>query len=102
MENEFKRPLNVKCKVLCNAVYSAIFTSNGPREESFQETFTNYYDVPDLTFLFNPFRWSYGILLWEIMTYGDQPYPQVFSEHLLEFLQEGNRMEKPQRCSLNM
>ncbi|XP_037030854.1 fibroblast growth factor receptor homolog 1 isoform X5 [Bradysia coprophila] len=46
--------------------------------------------------------WSYGVLLWEIMTYGDQPYAKVYSEHVLDFLRVGNRMEKPQRCSLNI
>lgn len=47
--------------------------------------------------------WSYGVLLWEIMTFGEQPYPHVFSsEHLFDYLREGNRMEKPLRCPINM
>lgn len=49
------------------------------------------------------YSWSYGVLLWEIMTFGEQPYPQIFSsEHLFDYLQSGQRMEKPQRCPINM
>lgn len=49
------------------------------------------------------YRWSYGILLWEIMTFGEQPYPNIFSsEYLFDYLKEGNRMEKPQRCPINV
>ena len=47
--------------------------------------------------------WSYGILLWEIMTYGEQPYPNIMSaEELYNYLIGGQRMEKPPYCSLDI
>lgn len=47
--------------------------------------------------------WSYGILLWEIMTFGAQPYPTIMSaEELYNYLMSGQRMEKPSKCSLNI
>ena len=30
--------------------------------------------------------WSYGILAWEIMTYGGTPYPSIAAEKLFDYL----------------
>ncbi|PFX32452.1 fibroblast growth factor receptor 2-like [Stylophora pistillata] len=43
--------------------------------------------------------WSFGILLWEIATYGKLPYPDIFAvEDLIEWLSCGNRMLCPLNC----
>ncbi|XP_028416730.1 angiopoietin-1 receptor-like [Dendronephthya gigantea] len=43
--------------------------------------------------------WSYGILLWEICTLAEEPYPDVSPYDILEYLHDGERMAKPEHCS---
>ncbi|RMX56173.1 hypothetical protein pdam_00022636 [Pocillopora damicornis] len=44
--------------------------------------------------------WSFGILLWEIFTYGEVPYPDIRAiETLITWLSSGNRMPCPLNCS---
>lgn len=43
--------------------------------------------------------WAYGIVLWEIVTLGGFPYPTVCDKDLLQYLLDGNRLEKPISCS---
>ncbi|XP_014300459.1 tyrosine-protein kinase receptor torso [Microplitis demolitor] len=43
--------------------------------------------------------WSFGILLWEIVTLGCNPYPEIPTNMLLHFLKSGYRMPKPSNCS---
>ena len=42
--------------------------------------------------------WSFGILLYEIVTYGRLPYPGMIPSQLLEAIQQGYRMLCPQGC----
>ena len=47
--------------------------------------------------------WSFGVLLWELMTLGDSPYPELENiENLFQLLREGFRMEQPENCPLEM
>ncbi|KAL1449757.1 hypothetical protein WDU94_002235 [Cyamophila willieti] len=44
--------------------------------------------------------WSYGILLWEVMTFGEAPYPSIQDwNSMINFLRSGHRLKKPSRCS---
>lgn len=43
--------------------------------------------------------WSYGVLLWEIYSYGCTPYPSLSPDELLEKLKTGYRMERPHDCT---
>ncbi|XP_035698600.1 uncharacterized protein LOC118431466 [Branchiostoma floridae] len=42
--------------------------------------------------------WSFGILLWEIMTMGKKPYGQTTGKELMKLLPTGYRLEKPAVC----
>nr|CAD7405556.1 unnamed protein product [Timema poppensis] len=46
--------------------------------------------------------WSFGILLWEIVTLGGNPYPGTPTNRLLHLLKTGHRMECPNNCSTEL
>ncbi|XP_065661253.1 ephrin type-A receptor 3 isoform X4 [Hydra vulgaris] len=60
-------------------------------EAIFDQKFTSFSDV-----------WSFGILLFEIVTLGGAPYPGIINRQLLSLLKSGYRMEKPDNCGDQM
>ncbi|KAL8618189.1 hypothetical protein ACOMHN_059196 [Nucella lapillus] len=41
--------------------------------------------------------WAFGVVLWELLTRGITPYPDVENGNLLPYLKEGQRMKKPKQ-----
>lgn len=44
------------------------------------------------------FQWSFGVLLWELMTRGAVPYPDVENWQIPSHVQSGKRLEQPTYC----
>jgi len=52
-----------------------------------QSQFTNKSDV-----------WSFGVLLWEIFSFGRVPYPRVPIQDVIKHIEKGYRMDPPESC----
>ena len=42
--------------------------------------------------------WSYGIVMWEIYSYGRAPYPRMSQKEVVDQVATGYRMDKPDSC----
>jgi hypothetical protein len=45
------------------------------------------------------FSWSFGVLLYELLTLGQEPYEQIENDAIIEYLNSGKRLEKPDLAS---
>ncbi|XP_042296895.1 high affinity nerve growth factor receptor isoform X2 [Sceloporus undulatus] len=42
--------------------------------------------------------WSFGVVLWEIFTYGKQPWYQLSNTEAIECITQGRQLERPRTC----
>ncbi|XP_022100262.1 tyrosine-protein kinase SYK-like [Acanthaster planci] len=42
--------------------------------------------------------WSYGVTLWEALSYGKKPYANMKGQELMAFIESGSRLAQPERC----
>ncbi|XP_077549390.1 tyrosine-protein kinase SYK-like [Haemaphysalis longicornis] len=42
--------------------------------------------------------WSFGVTLWEAMSYGERPYQGLAGQSILAMLESGKRLERPDDC----
>ncbi|XP_070549506.1 fibroblast growth factor receptor-like [Ptychodera flava] len=43
--------------------------------------------------------WSFGVVVWEIVTLGNTPYPGMSAKEVIEYLKQGSRMVRPNYCN---
>uniref|UniRef100_T1KPM7 Receptor protein-tyrosine kinase n=2 Tax=Tetranychus urticae TaxID=32264 RepID=T1KPM7_TETUR len=58
-----------------------------PPESIFYEKFTSASDV-----------WSFGVVLWEIFSYGCQPYTGFSNEQVIDLIRDGHHLSCPEDC----
>ena len=92
---------NLTCKVEC--VSMARILSKGIYEAHNGAKFPIKWTAPEAA-LYSHFTiksdvWSFGILLYELITYGYFPYPGMKDTEVLERLQKGYHMSCPINCS---
>ncbi|XP_075055667.1 receptor tyrosine-protein kinase erbB-3 [Mixophyes fleayi] len=46
--------------------------------------------------------WSYGVTLWEMMTFGDEPYPGIRLSEVPDLLEKGERLSQPVICTIDV
>ncbi|XP_025097919.1 proto-oncogene tyrosine-protein kinase ROS-like isoform X4 [Pomacea canaliculata] len=46
--------------------------------------------------------WAFGVLTWEVLTLGQQPYPARTNIEVLHFVRAGGKLERPEKCSDQM
>ncbi|XP_035385166.1 tyrosine-protein kinase STYK1 isoform X2 [Electrophorus electricus] len=46
--------------------------------------------------------WSFGILLYEMVTFGEPPFPKIMACELLQHLQRGKSLQRPANCSISL
>uniref|UniRef100_A0AAY5EKJ7 Receptor protein-tyrosine kinase n=1 Tax=Electrophorus electricus TaxID=8005 RepID=A0AAY5EKJ7_ELEEL len=46
--------------------------------------------------------WSYGVTVWEMMTYGAEPYAAMRPQEVPDLLEKGERLSQPQICTIDV
>ncbi|KAL1122185.1 hypothetical protein AAG570_003590 [Ranatra chinensis] len=46
--------------------------------------------------------WSFGVTLWEMFSYGQQPYGTLRGTEVIDLIDRGERLEKPERCPVEV
>ena len=59
----------------------------------------NYYYQTRIMYVF---QWSYGVLLWEVITRGKVPYSGKKHHEVIEYVAEGGRLDRPEHCHPDM
>lgn len=60
-------------------------------ESILQWTYTHQSDV-----------WSYGVTVWELMTYGSKPYDGIPANEIASVLEKGERLPQPPICTIDV
>jgi proto-oncogene tyrosine-protein kinase ROS len=85
---------------LSRHVYSGIYTPTTVKKaRPLPAKWMALESLIDFVFTTRSDVWSFGVLLWEIMTLGRNPYPGIDNRDLLEQIEEkGLKLSQPKKC----
>ncbi|KAL7886713.1 hypothetical protein AOLI_G00044340 [Acnodon oligacanthus] len=46
--------------------------------------------------------WSYGVTVWELMTFGAKPYDEIPASEIADVLEKGERLPQPSMCTIDV
>ncbi|MEE6528674.1 hypothetical protein FKM82_031315, partial [Ascaphus truei] len=46
--------------------------------------------------------WSYGVTVWELMTFGAKPYDGIPAREIPDLLEKGERLPQPPICTIDV
>lgn len=81
---------------LCRSMEEMNYTTKGGK---FPIRWMSYEALKYYTFSIKSDVWAYGVLLYEIFSYGEVPYKTVQLYDLVDHLGAGNRLTKPEYCT---
>ncbi|CAG5121708.1 unnamed protein product, partial [Candidula unifasciata] len=58
--------------------------------------------VENFTFSSHSDVWSYGVVMWEVLTRGVEPYPNSRPAGVITLIKQGKRLSKPRQCPENV
>ena len=58
--------------------------------------------INDSYVVFIPSQWSFGVVLWEIVTLAKAPYQAIDSSKMEQHLQAGHRLPQPNNCPYDL
>ena len=70
--------------------------------EDVQLSTTILVNIPPTSRFIRSYFSAFGVLLWELATYGMSPYPGVDLTEVYHLLEKGYRMERPAGCPANV
>ena len=47
-------------------------------------------------------RWAFGVVIFELVSLGETPYPTIDPANMLKYLTDGNRMGRPANCNMQL
>eukprot|EP00116_Pleurobrachia_bachei_P004717 sb/3464979/ len=98
VQNGYRMDKPEGCPDAMYNIMKKCWSSRAADRPTFATIKTNLQDIQPFDFSTKSDVWSFGVLMWEIYSFGRVPYPRIPLHEVLEKVQNGYRMDKPEGC----